>query len=416
MSRPVGSKNKPKMPSNHNGMYNINLEKMIEGSAVTRKSSQGWVNWGLKNNYPNMLLDLYNQSPTHRSAINFAVQSILGNGVDFEQMQLNGDEVVPNYSQTWDEVIKSLAIDYILYGSYAIQIIMNKDGKTFSFWHMPLDKVRWGEYDEDGQITSYWISNDWTATGQNPPFEIDALDMREDFKIDKGKPYLYVYRTYSPTMTYYTQPHYAAAIKAIQAEIEYCNYDLKTIVNGFAPAGVLTLPEVETDEQRRAIIDNVTRMFQGTENTNSVMITFRNNIDEKPVEYTPFAASNGNVNVYAEANQRVINRILESHQIPNAALIGMPDIGNSGFSSEADKLEVSYQLYNKLTGNYNRMAVIRTLNQMLKMNGIETEIIMKPLSFNDFDNDANVKERTESVTVEEKEVDENNVEEQKVEA
>ena len=409
VGRPKGSTKKT--PSNRNGVYITAFEKQIEGSAITRKNVLGWVNWGVKNNYPNMLLELYNQSPTHRSAINFAVQSILGNGVDFNAMKVNGDEVVPNYAQTWDEVIKSLALDYILYGSYALQIIMNKDGKTFSFWHMPLDKVRWTEYDEDGQITQYMISNDWTALGQNPPFAIDAFDMRDDFRIEKGKPYLYVYRTYSPTMTYYTQPHYAAAIKAIQAEIEYCNYDLKNIVNGFTPSGVLTLPEVETDEQRQAIINNVTRMFQGSDNANSVMITFRSNIEDKGVEYTPFTASQGNVNVYGEANQRVINRILAAHQIPNAALIGMPDIGNSGFSSEADKLEVSYQLYNKLTGNYNRMAVVRTLNQMLKMNGIDTEIVMKPLSFNDFQNDADVKERTESTDVQENEIDENNVEE-----
>lgn len=411
MSRPVGSKNKPKIVKN-SGVFLTKFEKQIEGSAVTRKNSLGWVNWGAKNNYPNLLLNLYNQSPTHRAAVNFAMMSILGNGVDFEAMQLNGDEVVPNYAQTWDEVIKALALDYILYGSYAIQVIMNKDGKTYSYWHMPLDKVRWSEYDEDGQITKYWICNDWTATGQYPPFEIDALDMKDEWKLEKGKPYLYVYRTYSPAMTYYTQPHYQAALNAIQAEIEYCNYDLKNIVNGFAPAGVLTLPEVETDEERQAIIQNVTRMFQGSENANSVFITFRNNIEDKGVEYVPFAGNQGNVNVYAEANQRVINRILEAHQIPNASLIGMPDLNNSGFSSEADKLEVSYQLYNKLTGNYNRMAVIRTLNQMLKMNGIETEIVMKPLNFNDFGNDANVEERTNATGVDEKEAKENNEEEQ----
>ena len=411
MSRPVGSKNKPKIQKS-SGVFLTNLEKQIEGSAITRKNALGWVNWGVKNNYTNLLLDLYNQSPTHRSAINFAMMSILGNGVDYDQMQLNGDEVVPNYSQTWDEVIKSLALDYILYGSYAIQVIMNNDGKTYSFWHMPLEKVRWSEFDEDGQITSYWISNDWTAIGQNPPIEVEALDMKSEMKLEKGKPYLYVYRTYSPTMTYYTQPHYAAAIKAIQAEIEYCNYDLKNIVNGFTPSGVLTLPEVETDEERQAIIANITRMFQGSENANSVMITFRSNIEDKGVEYTPFQSNKGSFNFYADANQRVINRILEAHQIPNAALIGMPDISNSGFASEADKLQVSYELYNKLTGNYNRMAVIRTLNQMFKMNGIETEIVMKPLNFADFGNDANVKERTASVEIEEKEVNENNVEEQ----
>ena len=395
------------------GIYLTKLEKQIEGSAITRQNALGWVNWGSSNNYPNLLLDLYNQSPTHHSAVNFAVQSILGNGVDYDAMKLNGDEVVPNYAQDWNEVIKALALDYILYGSYAIQVIMNNDGKTYSFWHTPLDKVRWSEFDEDGQIPSYWICQDWTATGKYPPFQIEALDMKEEKILEKGKPYLYVYRTYSPTMTYYTQPHYAAAIKAIQAEIEYCNYDLKNIVNGFTPAGMITMPEVETDEERNAIINNITKMFQGSDNANSVMISFRNSIEDKAVEFTPFTASQGNVNIYAEANQRVINRILSAHQIPNASLVGMPDLVGSGFASEADKLETAYQLYNKLTGNANRMAVIKTLNQMFKMNGVETEIVMKPLNFNDFGDDANVEERTESTEVTPQ--DENNIEEQKVE-
>ena len=415
MSRPKGSLNKStllKMQQNKSrgGIYLTKLEKQIEGSAITRQNALGWVNWGSSNNYPNLLLDLYNQSPTHHSAVNFAVQSILGNGVDYDAMKMNGDEVVPNYAQDWNEVIKALALDYILYGSYAIQVIMNNDGKTYSFWHTPLDKVRWSEFDEDGQIPSYWICQDWTATGKYPPFQIEALDMKEEKILEKGKPYLYVYRTYSPTMTYYTQPHYAAAIKAIQAEIEYCNYDLKNIVNGFTPAGMITMPEVETDEERNAIINNITKMFQGSDNANSVMISFRNSIEDKAVEFTPFTASQGNVNIYAEANQRVINRILSAHQIPNASLIGMPDVGNTGFASEAQKLETAYQLYNKLTGNLNRMAVIKTLNQMFKMNGVETEIVMKPLNFNDFGDDANVEERTESTEVTPQ--DENNIEEQ----
>ena len=416
MSRPLGSKNKPKIVAKNNGsVFLTKLEKQIEGSAVTRKNSLGWVNWGLKNNYPNLLLDLYNQSPTHRACINFGVQSILGNGVDFNAMKLNGDEVVPNYAQTWDDLVKNIALDYMLYGSYALQIIKNKDGKTFSFWHMPLDKVRWSEYDEDGQITSYWISNDWTATGQFPPFQIDAFDMREDSVIESGKPYLYVYRQYSPAMTYYTQPHYQAAIKAIQSEIEYVNYDLKTTVNGFVPSGMLVLNEVETDAERQGIIENVTRMFQGSENANSVLVTFRSNVEEQKPEFVPFAANQGNINLYASANERTVSRILAGHQINDPQLIGMPNLGGSGFNSEGQFLETAYMVYNKLVGNSNRMAIVRTLNQMFKMNGIETEIILKPMSFLDVENEVNTKntnstdtkQDTSADTVEEK-VDGNN--------
>lgn len=385
MARTKGALNKPKVTSG--GLFVTNLEKQIQGTPITRNSSQGWVKWGLKNDYPNLLLNLYSESPTHRAAIDFTVQSILGNGVDFDAMKLDSGDVVPNYYQTWDEIIKNIAMDYALYGSYAIQIIKNKDNTTYSFYHMPLEKVRWSPYDEDGQITSYWISNDWTAVGMNPPFEIPAFDMRDEQTIERGTPYLYVYRTYSPTQTYYTSPHYTAGIKAIQSEIEFINYDLKHIINGFSAAGILTLPQVETDDERRAIINNIQSMFQGSENTNQMAITFRTNIEDKPVEYTSFADKGSNVNQYSDSNDRCINRILAAHQIPSPMLIGMPDSKKSGFSSDADKIETAYQLYQKLTGNFNRICVIKTLNQLLQMNGIDTQIIMKPLKFNDFGND-----------------------------
>ena len=400
MPRPKGSKNKASLRS-QGSVFLTKLEKQIEGSAITRRNALGWVNWGLRNNYPNLLLDLYNSSPTHRACINFGVQSIVGNGVDYEAMAVDSSQVTPNRYQTWDDLIKNIALDYMLYGSYAVQIIKNRGGETFSFYHMPLDKVRWSEYDEDGQITSYWVSNDWTALGQYPPIQIDAFDMREDSEIEGGKPYLYVYRQYSPAMTYYTQPHYQAAIKAIQSEIEYVNYDLKTTVNNFVPSGMLVLNDAETEEERKGIIDNVTKLFQGTDNANSVLVTFRRNVEEQEPKFVPFTANQGNVNLYASANDRTTSRILCGHQVPCSSLVGLPDIGQSGFSSEADKLEVSYQLYNKLVGNSNRMAIVRTLNTMFKMNGVDVEVVMKPLSFTDFGNDANVEERTSPKGVEE---------------
>ena len=395
MSRPVGSKNKPKIQKS-SGVFLTNLEKQVEGAAVTRDSAQGWVKFGIKNNYPQLMLDLYQNSPTHHAAINFGVQCIVGEGVDYEAMGLDGTQIFPNYQYSWDTLIRNIALDYMLYGSYGIQIIKNKDNKTFSFYHIPYEKLRCSPYDEDGVITSWWICNDWSAIGQNPPIQIEAIDMRDDSVIKQGRPYIYVFKNYDPTMTYYQSPSYAAGIKAIQSELEYCNYDLKNIVNSFTPAGVLTLPEVETQEEREAIIGDITRMFQGSDNANSLMINFRSNIEDKGVEYTPFQSNKGSFNFYADANQRVINRILAAHNIPSASLCGLPDVGNSGFASDSQKLETAYQLYQKLTGNYNRQNVVKTLNDMFKLNGFDVEIVLKPIRFNDFGAETDTSSSVES--------------------
>ena len=378
--RPLGSKNVVKEKLSRGGVFNIKMEKQVEGSAITRKNAMGWVNWGQNNNYPTLLLDLYNQSPTHRSCVSFAVQSIVGGGVDLEAMKVDGNQIAPNYYQDWNTLLRSLALDYILFGTFCIEIILNKDRKTYSYWHIPADKVRWSEYDEDGQITSYWICNDWTEVGQNSPIQIDAFDMREDSKIEYGKPYLYVYRPYTPTVTYYAQPRYTAAIKAVQSEIEFINFDLRSATNSFVPSGMLLMNEVSTDEERQGIIDNIQRMFVGSNNAASVMISFRNNVEEQAPTFVPFTANSGNVNLFDASNERNINRIVSSHQIPSKTLIGLVN-QNNGFNSEGNFLEAAYTLYNTLVGNYDRDVIVKTINFMLNMNGIQQELILKPLVF-----------------------------------
>lgn len=380
MPRPKGSKNKNK----GDNLRVLNFEKQIEGAAITKDSQMGWVKFGQKNNYPNLLLDLYQNSPTHHACINFAVQCIVGEGIDYETMQIDGTQTFPNYQYGWDTLIRYISLDYMLYGSFSVEIIKNKDNKTFSFYHIPYEKVRCAPYDDDGVITRYYISNDWTQPTTNPPTEIEAIDMRDGSKIERGKPYLYVYKNYDPTMSYYQSPSYAAGIKAIQSEVEIINYDMKSTVNGFVPAGMLRLNDVATDEERQAIIANITRLFTGSDNANSLMISFRNNPEEPDPSFTPFATNTGNVNLYEATNTRTINRILAAHQIPSASLVGLPDVGNSGFASDSQKLETAYQLYQKLTGNYNRQNVVKTLNEMFLLNGIEAKIILKPLHFNDF--------------------------------
>ena len=407
MARTKGSLNKSTLEKKSNGgVFNIKMEKQVEGSPITKNSNLGFIRYGKMNDYPVLLLDLYNQSPTHRACIGFEVQSIVGGGIDVEAMKVDGSQIAPNYSQDWNSFLREVALDYSLFGTFYIEIILNKDRKTYSFWHVAADKVRWSEYDEDGQIPSYWVCNDWTMASQYPPVEIPAFDMREDYKIEYGQPYIYCYRPYSPSMTYYTQPRYQAGIKSIQSQIEICNYDLRYTTNSFVPQGMLVLDQVEDENERQAIIKNITNMYTGSNAAGAMMITFKTNIEQSNPSFIPFQTNTGNVNLYDSTSERVIDMIVSSHQIPSKTLIGLSQ-RNTGFNSEGNFLEQSYALYNTLVGNYDRDAIVKTINFMLKMNGIDQELILKPLKFrlDDVSVDTSKKSEVDETDVKENETD-----------
>lgn len=379
--RPLGSTNKPKTVGGIN-LQTIKFEKQIENAPINRYNAQyNIINYGIKNTYPFDLINLYNTSVTHKACIDFATNAIIGEGIDWEKMNLNAvDFQTPNYYMSWDEFIKALAFDYSLYSAFAFQVIMNKDRKTYSFFPQPIETVRLEEMDEDGVINNAYICSDWSATGKYPVIKLPMFGFQEDEKIEYGQPYIFYHKQYNPVNAYYGLPVYASAINAIQAEAQYQIWDLKNIVNGFAPAGVLTLPAVETDEERRATINNIQSMFGGAENTNSMMITFRTNIEDKPVEYTPFATNTTNVNLYEAANERTINRIMAGHKIPSKALIGYP-ADDTGFSNSGEYLESAYALYNVNVASNSRKEILNAINTMFKLNGVEVNIELKPLRY-----------------------------------
>lgn len=406
MPRTKGSLNKPKITS---GLEVIQFEKQIQGAPITSQNSQyGIINFGLKNDYPYRLIDLYNTSVTHRACVDFATNAIVGEGIDWEKMKINGDDMqTPNYSMSWNEFIKALAFDYSLYSAFSFQIIKNRDNKTYSFFPQPIETVRLEEMDEDGVINNGYICKDWTATGKYQPIKLPIFGFQEDETIPMGEPYLVYHKQYNPVNAYYGLPTYSSAINAIQAEASYQSWELKNVVNNFTPTGMLTLPSVETDDEKRAIIKNIQSMFGGVENSNALMISFRSNIEDKPVEFTPFTAPTTNVNLYEAANERTINRIMAGHKIPSKALIGYP-ADNTGFSNSGEYLESAYALYNVNVANNARREILDTINTLFKLNGVDIKIELKPLRYKIDDEQTKVETTTnpEGETKTEEEVEE----------
>ena len=372
--RPKGSTNKAKVLPSGNMVVNVAMEKQIPNAPTCRINPQGFINWGTMNDFPQMLTGLYYSSSTHKSCIDFLVTAICGEGIDTDSM-------MPNYGETWESFLNKLAMDLVLFGGYSFQVIMNKDGKTYSFFHEPFNNVRCGNPDEDGNVSEMWICKDWTETAKNRPFVLPRFGFNEDEKIEKGKAYLFYYSRYSVDSEYYPLPHYYGAIKAIQTEAELLRYDLKSVLNNFSANGVVALNRIEDEKERKEVINSIQKMFTGAENSNTIMITFKNNDEDNPVTFTPFDKDSSNVNLFADNNSRTVDRILSAHRIANPTLIGLPNSG-TGFANEGALLEASFNLLNKTVINNMRKEITMTINKMFKINGVDDTIKITPLSFN----------------------------------
>ena len=128
---------------NKSGVYTINLEKQIENNPIVKDKARKWVTIGVRNTYYYDLLNLFNTSVTFKACVNFAKRAIVGQGLDLEQMKLKDEDLAnPNYFTDWNTFIDNFTLDYILYGSAAFQIIMNKDKRTYSFFNVPFDTLR----------------------------------------------------------------------------------------------------------------------------------------------------------------------------------------------------------------------------------------------------------------------------------
>ena len=165
-----------------------------------------------------------------------------------------------------------------------------------------------------------------------------------------------------------------------------------------------------SSEEQMLAVNGMSYQARDSENANSVLVAFKSNIEESKPEWVPFQSNQGNVNLYDSAWQRTQARILSSHNIPSASLCGLPDVSSSGFASDSQKLETAFQLYERLSGNYHRQAIVKSLNDMFKLNKIDVEIILKPLHFNDFGGDDDMSESTKSQDTTQ-DVSTNNVEE-----
>jgi len=347
---------------------------------------EDWINYGSDNMYPNYLLSLLEKSAIHKSIQTGKQDMVMGDGLKIVDENLTTDQLLivnkflssPNPTETIEDITYKIALDLIIYGAYALNIIWSKDRQTIAeIYHIDYGKLRIGKPDEDGKITHYYYSNDWEQYKKEPyqPTKIAAFSLDERQEASQ----IYICKEYNPAAPWYAKPQYSAAIPYVEIDFEIGMYHLNNIQNQLSPNYLLQLntgipEEEEQDEMYRQIKSELTG-HKG----HKFMLTFGNGQDQAPT-FIPVATTDSDKQ-FLILNEAVLQALCTANKITSPMLLGIKTPGQLGGRSE---LVDAYDLYYATVINKLQKHIIKVYQKILNINGSVAQldfIKAEPLPF-----------------------------------
>jgi hypothetical protein len=289
------------------------------------KESKGkeWVSYGADNNFPNLLLDMYDNAPKHRAIVDGKADLIAGKGWNVNNKALsvlNAAKLIEftqsiNPSESLYELTKKISLDLELFGGFYIQVIWNNLRSDFDLYHVDFSKIRTNKSQD-----KFYFSNDWKAYNQN--FEKTGFKEIEKFDPDKKISGIFYYKSYRPNQGVYPLPGYIAALKYIEIEKEIANFHLNNIKNGFVGGTLISFNNGQpTLEEQKEIEKQIKNKHTGTDNAGGVVLVFSEGKDKEP-SVIPLR-SNDFDKAFEVLNKTVTQQIFTGHRITSGQLFGI---------------------------------------------------------------------------------------------
>ena len=352
-----------------------------------------WVAYGEDNDYYQFLIDRYNGSPTNNAAINGISQMIFGRGIDATDSNKKPNEYAQMRSLLKDTCVRKLCYDLKLMGQCAMQVIYNSNHtQIIEIAHFPIETLRAGKANEDGDIDSYYYMPDWNEVKPSEePERFSAFGTSSDeIEIYCVKPYRAGYYYYSPV-------DYQGGLQYAELEEDIANYHLNNIKNGLAPSMLINFNNgVPDEEQRRDIENNIRRKYSGSSNAGRFILSFNDNKESgAEIETVQLSDAHQQYQFLSEESQ---SKVMVSHRIISPMLLGIKD--QTGLGNNAEELKTASILMDNTVIRPFQELLINAFNDVLAFNGITLDLYFKtlqPLEFVDLEN-AMTKEQVEEET------------------
>ena len=83
------------------------------------------VYYGVRNDFPTYIIELYNKSSIHGTAVNAITDGIVGQGLTTEDESVL--DIANRDGESWNDVFKKVALDRALFGGFALEVIWSND-------------------------------------------------------------------------------------------------------------------------------------------------------------------------------------------------------------------------------------------------------------------------------------------------
>lgn len=364
-----------------NKLLNIKLSQVeLPSYKETYNTLNKWVKYGDDNLFPQKLQELLNRSALHRAIVSSKVKMICGKDLFYEKKKDSKTDTFlefPNGSETLKVIFKKIAYDYVVYGGYAINIILSKDKKSIAeIYHVDFAKVRAGFKNEKGIVDTYYFSNDWAnyRRNENTPKSIPAYNTNSK----EPSQLLYV-SGYSPGMQYYPLPEYVGALSYIEIDSEISNFHLSNIKNGMSPSMLITMTNGDPTEEEKSLLKRkFEKQYTGSDNAGRLLLYFAENKDTTPVIQTISPSELDKQ--FIQLQETVLQNILAGHSVVSPLLVGIKTEGQIGGASE---LENAYQIYSKTIIEPMQEIILESINKITKINELQQLLVQTndPIQF-----------------------------------
>ena len=352
-------------------LYSIqaNSFNAVELPKIQEVRGKEYIKFGAANLFPQELIELYNTSAMHATAVNSITDGVKGEG-----LALVGGEYMNTNGETLDEIFEKISLDYVLFGGYSINVVWSKEGtKIAELYHIPFANVRSGKIDPDtDKVEEYYYSVDWKNERKHKPVAYKSFDPTDNKK-DNASQIFYCFK-YQPGNAVYPFPAYIAGLTDIDVDARVSRFHSQNLKQGLAPSMFLKFNNgIPSEEERRVIYNEIDNTFSGEENAGRFFLSFSEGSD-KALEVQTI--DNANDDYYITLEQRISSRILTAHRITSPLLVGIKDA--NGFSSNADEIKVAYGHFMGTVVEPKQKKITSSLEYILKFMGLTFNLEVIP--------------------------------------